>query len=80
MSPRRLRRRFRIEAVLGAAFLVLAVVTTISMEWIEALTGFEPDGGSGALEWGITAALGVAALVAAVLARRDLHRLRALTA
>jgi hypothetical protein len=67
----------RIEAALAVVSLLLAIVTAISAEWIEKLTGFEPDGGSGALEWGIALGFGAAALLLALLARRDHRRLRA---
>lgn len=80
MSPQRLRRRMTLEAVLAGCFLALALTTTVFLEWFEALTGLEPDGGSGALEWGLTAAFGLASVTAAVLARRDLTRVRASTA
>ncbi|MEO6713905.1 MAG: hypothetical protein ABIM89_10800 [Mycobacteriales bacterium] len=43
----------------------MTVVTALSAEWIEAIFGFEPDGGTGEWEWVIVAAL---ALVTATLA------------
>lgn len=71
----RLRRRLRIEMVLAAISAALCVLTLVFPEWIEALTGLEPDAGSGALEWIITGVFLVGAVVAAVLARRDYRRL-----
>jgi hypothetical protein len=44
-------------------------------QWIEELTGLEPDAGSGALEWIIAGVFLVAAVVSALLARRDHRRL-----
>ena len=65
------RRRFWVETILGVVFAVMLIVTLISREWIEEIFGVDPDGGSGALEWAIVAALGVGAVVAGVLARRE---------
>jgi hypothetical protein len=45
----RLRRRLRIEVVLAVISAVLCVLTLVFPEWIEELTGLEPDAGSGAL-------------------------------
>jgi hypothetical protein len=67
----------RIEIILAIVSALLALTTVISAEWIEELTGLEPDAGSGALEWGIALGFGAAALVLALLARRDSRRLRA---
>ena len=70
---RRLRIRWWIEVTLAVIALGLFVVTLISAEWIEELTGWEPDGGSGELEWLIAAAFLAAAVVFAWLGRRT-HR------
>jgi ABC-type thiamin/hydroxymethylpyrimidine transport system permease subunit len=73
----RLRMRLRIEVVLAVISAALCVLTLVFPEWIEELTGLEPDAGSGALEWIIAGIFLVAAVVAAVLARRDYRRLAA---
>jgi hypothetical protein len=73
----RLRRRLRIEVVLAVSSAALCILTLVTPEWIEALTGLEPDSGSGALEWVIAGIFLVAAVVSAVLARRDYRRLGA---
>ena len=73
----RLRRRLRIEVVLAVVSAILCALTLVFPKWIEELTGFEPDAGSGALEWIIAGLFLVAAVVAAVLARRDYRRLAA---
>jgi hypothetical protein len=63
--------RQRMETALSLLFGMLAAVTLFWPDWIEALTGLDPDQGSGAVEWGIVAVLGILALAAALLARRD---------
>jgi hypothetical protein len=73
----RLRRRLRIEVVLAGVSAALCVLTLVFPEWIEALTGLEPDAGSGALEWIVAGVFLAAAVVCAVLARRDYRRLAA---
>jgi hypothetical protein len=67
----------RLEFALAVLCLALSILTAISGEWIEELTGLDPDAGSGALEWALVAALALAAVAAALFSRRDLHRLRA---
>jgi hypothetical protein len=74
---KRLRRRRRAEMALAVISAVLGIATMLFPEWIEELTGLEPDAGSGALEWIITGAFLVAALLSALLARRDARRLAA---
>jgi hypothetical protein len=73
----RLRMRLRIEVVLAVISAALCVLTLVFPEWIEELTGLEPDAGSGALEWIIAGVFLIAAVVSAVLARRDYRRLAA---
>jgi len=73
-------RRIFAESTLAMVAAALAVVTAINAEWIEWLTGLDPDGGSGALEWGIVVVVSLVAVVAGALARRDLRRWRAATA
>jgi hypothetical protein len=71
----RLRRRLRIEVALAVISAAMCVLTLVFPEWIEALTGLEPDAGSGALEWIIAGVFLVGAVVATVLARHDYRRL-----
>jgi ABC-type thiamin/hydroxymethylpyrimidine transport system permease subunit len=73
----RLRARLRIEVVLAVISAALCVLTLVFPEWIEELTGLEPDAGSGALEWAIAGVFLIAAVVSTLLARRDYRRLAA---
>lgn len=51
------------------AAAALAVVTMVDAEWIEAVFGVDPDGGSGALEWGLALGLGIVAAASALVSR-----------
>ena len=72
-----LKRRFSIEAGLAAVTAFLLVLTLISHEWIEVLTGWDPDNGNGAVEWGIVIVLAVATVALSLRARADWRRLQA---
>jgi hypothetical protein len=67
---------FWAEVLLAAAAAVLAVATAIRPDWIEELTGLDPDAGSGSAEWAVTLALALAALALAVGARFTRSALR----
>ena len=77
-SPRRtwLLVLFWAEVLLAAAAAVLAVATAIHPDWIESLTGMDPDAGSGSAEWAVTLALALAAVALAVGARFTRSALR----
>ncbi len=74
-----MRTRVWIEGALALATGVLAIVTLVTAEWIEWLTGTDPDGGSGALEWGLVLVLAVGSIACGLAARRDHRRSSALT-
>lgn len=76
----RLTWRMRIESGMALLTAGLFVLTLISREWIEALTGWNPDGGSGSLEWVMVGGLLAAAVALAARARMDWQRVRALPA
>jgi hypothetical protein len=76
----RLKLQAKVETGVAIAAAALAVLTLISREWIEFLTGWDPDGGSGALEWGIVVILAVIAVGLSLRARADWRKVQALPA
>lgn len=74
--PAPMRARFWAEAGLSALAAVLAVVTAVVPDWIEVLTGADPDHGSGGAEWSIVLVLALAATVLAALAGREWRQRR----
>ena len=66
--------RARAEIVLSGIFAVAAAGTAVVPDWIEAVFGVDPDHGSGTLEWALVVVLGLAAIGAALLGRRDYLR------
>ena len=76
----RLKRQVTFETGAAIAAAALLVLTLITREWIELLTGWDPDGGSGALEWGIVVVLAVIAVALSLRARSDWQKVKALPA
>jgi hypothetical protein len=76
----RLKRQAKREPGVAIVAAALLVLTLITREWIEILTGWDPDGGSGALEWGIVVVLAVIAVGLSVRARSDWRKVKALPA
>ncbi|KQU81169.1 MULTISPECIES: hypothetical protein [unclassified Rhizobacter] len=71
-----LQVRFVVEATLAAVSACALALTLAWPQWIEDVFGFEPDGGDGSSEWGLTLALAIATLAAGAAATRDWRRLR----
>jgi hypothetical protein len=69
-----LRIRFWVEVALAVVAGGLGVLTLVTREWIELLSGVDPDKGSGALEWAIVIALFVASAALALIAVWDRKR------
>jgi hypothetical protein len=53
----------------AGACAFLAVLTLFWRDWIEGLTGWDPDRHGGSLEWGLVVALACAAVGLSLLAR-----------
>ena len=70
---RHLPAPFWFEATTAVIGLTMFVVTLFSREWIEELTGWDPDGGSGALEFVLALSL-LAVSAASMLAARRVYR------
>jgi hypothetical protein len=68
-----LRLRFWVETALASVTGILAGVTIVWHEWIEAF-GFDPDHGDGTWEWAIVLALAAATLALAGQARHEYRR------
>jgi hypothetical protein len=63
-----IRARFWLETTLASLSGSLSLMTIFRRDWLETLTGFDPDRHSGSVEWAIVAgllALGVSVGVAA---------------
>lgn len=69
---RRSRYRATIELVLGVVASLLAAVTAAWPDWIELLTGVDPDRHNGGVEWLLVTAL----FASAVSLGADVYRLR----
>jgi len=67
MSPK-FRARLEMAVALCAGFL--GILTIFWHDWIEAMTGWDPDQHSGRVEWAVVAGLLVIAVVLGLLARR----------
>jgi len=73
------RSEFRaaLESVIALLTGSLAVITIFWHDWIESLTGWDPDHHNGAFEWLIVAILLATAVTTGLAARRSWRRLAA---
>jgi hypothetical protein len=71
---RRVRSRFWLELGLASLTGVLFLVTLVSREWIEAVSGWDPDRHSGSLEWGLVLGLFVLTMLTAGTAYAEWRR------
>lgn len=72
-----IRARFWIEVALASLCGFLAVLTLIWRDWIEALTGFDPDRHSGSFEWIIVVGFVLAGVLVSFAARAEWRAIRA---
>jgi hypothetical protein len=68
------RRRFWVEICLAAFTGLLAIITPIFPDWIEVLSGWDPDQHDGSIEWLIVAGLFVVTVVMVTLAALEWRR------
>jgi hypothetical protein len=64
------RTRVRVEMAITAVAGFLGILTVFWRDWIEALTGWDPDQHNGGAEWLIVAGLLAVAAVMGLVARR----------
>jgi hypothetical protein len=74
MSRSPVPRRFWVTVAVALLGGGLACLTVVWRNWIEALTGFDPDRGSGAAEWAVVVALLMSSSVALLIARAEWRR------
>jgi hypothetical protein len=74
---RHVRRRFWLELALAIVAAALSVLGAVWPEWIEAVSGVSPDGGSGALERLVAVVPLAVAILLSALARAEWRRVGA---
>ena len=74
MTNQHPRPRFWAEAISAMAVAVLASLTLLWPDWIESLTGTNPDHGNGSFEWMLVIGLAVVSAALSLLAWREWRR------
>jgi hypothetical protein len=74
MNP---RRRFWVETALAGLSALFFLLTVLWKDWIEVVSGVDPDHHSGSLEWGIAIVALLIAIGFAAAARTELRHHRA---
>jgi len=75
-AKRILWRRLWAETVVAAISGSLCLITALWPDWIEAVSGWDPDQHNGAVEWAIVAMLLLLTIVMLAMADRSRRRLR----
>jgi len=75
-SRRKLQRRLWLKTFIGAGTGVLSVVTPIWPDWIEAISGWDPDQHDGSAEWMIVTALLLVTVTMLAMVARDWQQLK----
>lgn len=70
MTSQHASLRFWATAVSATASAVLSALTLLWPDWIESLTGINPDNGNGSFEWMLAAGFAVVAAALSLLAWR----------
>jgi hypothetical protein len=76
-NPELSKVRVGLETAMALSAAALGILTIFWHDWIEALTGWDPDHHNGSAEWLIVVALLAAAVVLGAVARRDWRLLTA---
>ncbi len=74
--PSGLRHRFWLESISGSVSGILAIITVFWHDWIEVVSGRDPDSGSGSAEWLAVLVLFLLTAALTMAARREWRRAR----
>jgi polyferredoxin len=75
-SKRKLQRRLWLKTFIGAVTGVLSVVTPIWPDWIEAVSGWDPDQHDGSAEWMIVTVLLIVTVTMLAMVAREWQQLK----